>query len=211
MEGVKMLSEGIDPVTIERAATSKGFPAPPLAMVDEVSLTLPQKIAAEAGAAATGSGDRAGFASPAMSVIDTMVDRLGRRGKAAGAGFYDYPVGESKRLWPGLWEHFVDPDRNPVDDATFKDLQERFTFIMALETIRCVEEGVLRSTADANIGSIFGIGFPPLYGGALQYANGYEGGVAGFASRARELAAAYGDRFAPPALLAENAATGDRF
>ena len=212
MEGVQMLSEGIDPVTIERAATSKGFPAPPLAMVDEVSLTLPQKIAAEArsDAAATEAG-QAGFASPAMSVIDRMVDELGRKGKAAGAGFYDYPAGESKRLWPGLWDHFVKADRNPVDEVTFADLQERFTFIMSLETIKCLAEGVLRSTADANIGSIFGIGFPPLYGGALQYVNGYEGGVAGFAARARELAAAYGDRFAPPPLLEQKAAADERF
>jgi 3-hydroxyacyl-CoA dehydrogenase/enoyl-CoA hydratase/3-hydroxybutyryl-CoA epimerase len=213
MEGVQMLRDGIDPVTIERAATSHGFPAPPLAMIDEVSLTLPQRIAAEAagGTRTGGGGDPAGFASPAMSVIDRMVDELGRPGKAAGAGFYDYPPGEPKRLWPGLWEQFVDGDRNPVDDATFADLQERFTFIMSLETIRCVEEGVLRSTAEANIGSILGIGFPPLYGGALQHVNGYEGGVAGFAARARELAATYGQRFAPPSLLESKAAAGERF
>jgi 3-hydroxyacyl-CoA dehydrogenase/enoyl-CoA hydratase/3-hydroxybutyryl-CoA epimerase len=224
MEAVQMLTEGIDPVTIERAATSKGFPAPPLAMIDEVTLTLPQKIAAEARAAGPAdadvpadapagapAGDRAGFASPAMAVIDRMVDNFGRRGKAAGAGFYDYPADTSKRLWPGLWEHFVDASRNPVDDATFADLQERFTFIMALETIRCVEEGVLRSTPEANIGSILGIGFPPLYGGALQYANGYEGGVAGFAVRARDLAATYGARFTPPRLLEAKAASGERF
>jgi 3-hydroxyacyl-CoA dehydrogenase / enoyl-CoA hydratase / 3-hydroxybutyryl-CoA epimerase len=214
MEAVQMLSDGIDPVTIERAATSKGFPAPPLAMIDEVTLTLPQKIAAEAqtaDTAATDGGDRAGFASPAMSVIDRMVDDFGRKGKAAGEGFYDYPAGAAKRLWPGLWEHFADAGRNPVDDATFADLQERFTFIMALETIRCVEEGVLRSTPEANIGSILGIGFPPLYGGALQYVNGYEGGVAGFAARARDLAATYGARFTPPPLLESKAAGGERF
>jgi 3-hydroxyacyl-CoA dehydrogenase/enoyl-CoA hydratase/3-hydroxybutyryl-CoA epimerase len=218
MEAVQMLSDGIDPVTIERAATSKGFPAPPLAMIDEVTLTLPQRIAAEARVAATtatgdghGGGDRAGFASPAMSVINRMVDDFDRQGKAAGAGFYDYPAGGSKRLWPGLWEHFVAADRNPVDVSTFADLQERFTFIMALETIRCVEEGVLRSTPEANIGSMLGIGFPPLYGGALQYVNGFEGGVAGFAARARDLAAAYGARFTPPPLLESKAASGDRF
>ncbi len=217
MEGVQMLSEGVDPVTIERAATSAGFPAPPLAMVDEVTLTLPQKIAAAARAAAEDgpggmdAGDRAGFASPAMTVIDRMVDEFGRRGKAAGAGFYDYPEGGSKRLWTGLWEHFVDSSRNPVDDDEFADLQERLTFIMSLETIRCVDEGVLRSTADANIGSIFGIGFPPIYGGALQHVNGYAGGAAGFAARSRELAAAYGDRFLPPPLLVRKAETGERF
>ncbi|MEP6664822.1 MAG: 3-hydroxyacyl-CoA dehydrogenase family protein, partial [Nocardioidaceae bacterium] len=250
LEGVAMLGEGINPVTIERAATQMGFPAPPLAMVDEVSLVLPQKIAAEAQQAAEGAGAGA-FASPAMKVVDRMVDEFGRQGKAAGAGFYDYPADGPKRLWPGLWEHFVEDEDgrsvededgrsvededgrsvedevgrsvedevgrsvmqecNPVDDVTFHDLQERFTFVMSLETIKCVEEGVLRSTQDANIGSIFGIGFPPLFGGALTYVNNYEGGVAGFTARARELAAAYGDRFSPPALLVQKAAANDRF
>ena len=210
LEGVAMLGEGIDPVTIERAATQMGFPAPPLAMVDEVSLVLPRKIAAEAAKAAEAAGAGA-FASPAMTVVDRMVDEFGRLGKAAGAGFYDYPADGGKRLWPGLWDTFVDASKNPVSDEVFHDLQERFTFVMALETVRCVEEGVLRSTADANIGSIFGIGFPPLYGGALQYVNGYAGGVQGFLDRARALAAAYGPQFEPPALLVQKAAAGERF
>ena len=143
-----MLGEGIDPVTIERAATQMGFPAPPLAMVDEVSLVLPQKIAAEAAKAAEAAGAGA-FASPAMKVVDRMVDEFDRKGKAAGAGFYDYPAGDGKTkktLWPGLWDHFVDPAKNPVSDEVFHDLQERFTFVMSLETIKCVDEGVLRST-----------------------------------------------------------------
>ncbi len=219
LEGVAMLGEGIDPVTIERAATQMGFPAPPLAMVDEVSLVLPQKIAAEAAKAAEAAGAGA-FASPAMKVVDRMVDEFDRKGKAAGAGFYDYPAGDGKAkktLWPGLWDHFVDPAKNPVSDEVFHDLQERFTFVMSLETIKCVDEGVLRSTRDANIGSIFGIGFPPLFGGALQYVNNYQGrdgtenGVPGFLARARELAAAYGPQFEPPALLVQKAEAGERF
>jgi 3-hydroxyacyl-CoA dehydrogenase/enoyl-CoA hydratase/3-hydroxybutyryl-CoA epimerase len=90
-------------------------------------------------------------------------------------------------------------------------MQERLTFSMSIETVRCVAEGVLGSVPDANIGSIFGIGFPPCFGGALQHINGYEGGPAGFVARARELAAAYGDRFEPPALLVEKAEAGERF
>jgi len=188
-------------------------------MVDEVSLVLPQKIVAEAAKAAEAAGAGA-FASPAMKVVDRMVDEFDRKGKAAGAGFYDYPAGDGKTkktLWPGLWDHFVDPARNPVSDEVFHDLQERFTFVMSLETIKCVDEGVLRSTRDANIGSIFGIGFPPLFGGALQYVNNYQGrdgtenGVPGFLARARELAAAYGPQFEPPALLVQKGEAGERF
>jgi 3-hydroxyacyl-CoA dehydrogenase/enoyl-CoA hydratase/3-hydroxybutyryl-CoA epimerase len=81
----------------------------------------------------------------------------------------------------------------------------------ALDTVRLLEEGVLTSVADANVGSLLGIGFPAWTGGVLQYVNGYEGGVAGFTARARELAAAYGDRFAPPALLVEKGERGEAF
>ncbi|WP_405058338.1 3-hydroxyacyl-CoA dehydrogenase NAD-binding domain-containing protein [Kribbella sp. NBC_01505] len=199
MEGAAMVGEGVDPVMIERAASLAGFPAPPLAMIDEVTLTLPQKIrdaARAAGGSAGAFDDHAG-----MAVTDRMVNEFDRRGKAAGAGFYDYPADGPKRLWPGLREHFTG-----TSDATVVDLQDRFTFIMSLETMRCLDEGVLRSVADANIGSIFGIGFPPLLGGALQAINSY--GVPEFVERATELAAKYGERFAPTESLIRLAADG---
>ncbi|HEY3005730.1 MAG TPA: 3-hydroxyacyl-CoA dehydrogenase NAD-binding domain-containing protein [Kribbellaceae bacterium] len=204
MEGIAMVAEGINPVTVERAATQFGFPAPPLAMTDEVTLTLPLKIrdaAKAAGESAGAFGDH-----PGMAVIEKLVE-LGRKGKAAGAGFYDYPADGPKHLWPGLWEHFV------RDDAAvpFEDLGERMAFAMSLETVKCMQEGVLRSVPDANIGSIFGIGFPPLYGGALQFINGYDGGLPGFVARARDLAASYGPRFDPPELLVKKAESGDTF
>ncbi|MET9272316.1 3-hydroxyacyl-CoA dehydrogenase NAD-binding domain-containing protein [Kribbella sp. NPDC003557] len=202
MEGAAMVAEGVDPVTIERAATLAGFPAPPLAMLDEVTLTLPQKIRDAARAA----GDSAGAFDdhPGMAVADRLVNEFGRKGKAAGAGFYDYPADGPKRLWPGLWEHFARPA-----DVPLVDLQERMLFAMALETVKCLDEGVLRSVPDANIGSIFGIGFPPLHGGALQYVNAY--GLSAFAERARELAATYGARFEPPARLVRMSAAGEMF
>ena len=202
MEGAAMVAEGIDPVTIERAATQAGFPAPPLAMLDEVTLTLPQKIRDAAKAA----GDSAGAFDdhPGMAVTDRLVNEFDRRGKAAGAGFYDYPADGPKRLWPGLWEHFAHDAEVPLID-----LQERMIFAMSLETVKCLDEGVLRSVADANIGSIFGIGFPPLHGGALQYVNAY--GLKAFVERSHALAASYGRRFEPPALLLRKAAAGEIF
>ena len=84
-------------------------------------------------------------------------------------------------------------------------------FVEALETVKCFDEGVLRTIPDANIGSIFGIGFPAWTGGVIQYINGYQGGVAGFVARARELAARYGDRFTPPASLVARAERGEPF
>ncbi|TCC06341.1 3-hydroxyacyl-CoA dehydrogenase NAD-binding domain-containing protein [Kribbella soli] len=202
MEGAAMVAEGVDPVMIERAATQAGFPAPPLAMLDEVTLTLPQKIRDDARAA----GDSAGAFDdhPGMAVTDRLVNEFDRRGKAAGVGFYDYPADGPKRLWPGLREHFA-----ADGDVPLVDLQERMLFAMSLETVKCLDEGVLRSVPDANIGSIFGIGFPPLHGGALQYVNAY--GLTAFADRARELATTYGARFEPPALLIRKAAAGEIF
>jgi 3-hydroxyacyl-CoA dehydrogenase/enoyl-CoA hydratase/3-hydroxybutyryl-CoA epimerase len=213
LEGAAMLGEGVNPASIEKAAGTTGFPAPPLAMIDEVTLTLPRKIAKAAKAAAE-SGGLSFTEHPGMAVVDRMVDEFDRTGKAAGAGFYDYPEGGSKQLWPGLWEHFVGAKSDPITGegpVSFRDMQERLTFIMSIETVRCLAEGVLRSVPDANIGSIFGVGFPPCFGGALQHINGYEGGVPGFVARARELAATYGARFEPPALLVEKAESGDRF
>ncbi|MEV8371690.1 3-hydroxyacyl-CoA dehydrogenase NAD-binding domain-containing protein [Kribbella sp. NPDC056861] len=205
MEGAAMIAEGVNPVTVERAATQMGFPAPSLAMIDEVTLTLPMKIrdAARAAGGSAGAFDE----HPGMAVAERLVTEFDRKGKAAGAGFYDYPADGPKHLWPGLWEHFVREDVA----VPLIDLQERMAFAMSLETVKCVEEGVLRSTADANIGSIFGIGFPPLHGGALQYINAYQGGLAGFVARTRELAQRYGARFEPPALLVSKAEAGGKF
>jgi 3-hydroxyacyl-CoA dehydrogenase/enoyl-CoA hydratase/3-hydroxybutyryl-CoA epimerase len=137
---------------------------------------------------------------------------LGRPGKLKGAGFYEYDEsGKRQRLWPGLAEEFP-TTRTDVD---FRALQDRFLFIEALETVRCFDEGVVSSTAEANIGSIFGIGYPANTGGAAQFINGYEGpagtGTRAFVARARELASAYGDRFEPPASLVAKAATGRPF
>ncbi len=94
---------------------------------------------------------------------------------------------------------------------SLKDLEERMLFAEALETVKCLDEGVIESVADANIGSIFGIGFPGWTGGVLQYINGYEGGLPGFVARARELASTYGERFEPPASLVEKAERGESY
>jgi len=205
-EAAALVAEGVDPQTIERAATLAGFPAPPLAMLDEVSLTLTQHIRKATQEAAARAGATLPE-HPAEAVIDRMVGEFGRKGKAAGAGFYEYPADGKKFLWPGLREHFA----KPGVDVPLRDIQERYLFNMALETARCFEEGVIESSAAANIGSIMGIGFPPLYGGTVQYMVGYEGGLAGFVARARELAAAYGERFEPPASLVQKAESGSAF
>ncbi|MFE8072052.1 3-hydroxyacyl-CoA dehydrogenase NAD-binding domain-containing protein [Marinobacteraceae bacterium S3BR75-40.1] len=199
-EGVALLGEGFHPASIENAAQLAGMPVGPLALCDEVSLGLITHIRDQSRKDVEAAGGTWN-PHPAEKIIDDMATRHERMGKAAGAGFYDYPKGGKKHLWPGLEEHYVDPDK--ARNADLQTLKDRMLFIQAIETVRCLEEGVLREVRDANIGSIFGIGFAAWSGGALQFINQY--GVKAFTERARQLAGAYGDRFAPPALLEEKA------
>jgi 3-hydroxyacyl-CoA dehydrogenase/enoyl-CoA hydratase/3-hydroxybutyryl-CoA epimerase len=205
-EGVAMVGEGLDPVSVEQAAAQAGYPAKVLSLLDELTLTLPRKIRNEARRAVEESGG-SWAPHPGDVVMDRMLDEFDRPGRSGGAGFYEYQDGRRTRLWPGLREHFTRPDAR----IPFEDMKERMLFAEALDSVRCLEEGVLTSVADANVGSVLGIGFPAWTGGVLQYVNGYPGGVAGFTARARELAAAYGERFTPPALLEAMAERGETF
>ena len=127
-----------------------------------------------------------------------------RPGKAAGAGFYEYPQGGTKYLWPELTNLF--PQQTPLEQ---QEMIDRMLIVQALDTVRCLEEGVLRSVADANIGSIFGWGFSPFNGGTLQYINGV--GLKKVIEKAKVLEAKYGERFAVPKLLQDKADKGELF
>ncbi|MBP1161111.1 MULTISPECIES: 3-hydroxyacyl-CoA dehydrogenase NAD-binding domain-containing protein [unclassified Rhodococcus (in: high G+C Gram-positive bacteria)] len=195
-EAIGMVAEGIEPATIEQAGMQAGYPAAPLQLSDELNLTLMQKIRAESKAAALAEGKELP-ADPAGDVINFLVEGNDRKGRLGGAGFYDYVDGKRTGLWSGLREQF----NSGSNQAPIQDLIERMLFIEAIETQKCFDEGVLMTSADANIGSIMGIGFPAWTGGVHQYVLGYEGGKAGFVKRAEELAAKYGERFTPPASL----------
>ncbi|MFJ3485816.1 3-hydroxyacyl-CoA dehydrogenase NAD-binding domain-containing protein [Pseudomonas sp. NPDC090202] len=203
-EGIAMLGEGISAVMIETEARKAGMPVGPLAVSDEVSLSLMSHIREQARKDLAAEGKTLAE-HPATALIDLLLNEYKRAGKAAGGGFYDYPEGEPKRLWPQLKSRFEKPDAQ----IAAQDIRDRLLFIQAIETVRCVEEGVLRSSADANIGSIFGIGFPAWTGGALQFINQY--GLKDFIARAHDLAEHYGERFEPPALLLDKALNGKLF
>lgn len=207
MEGLAMLSEGVHPMSVERAATQAGYPVGTLQLSDELNMELMAKINK-----ATADAEGAAYVPLAgTKVVDTMIER-GRPGRLRGAGFYDYDEnGNRGDLWKGLAEVFP-PNAEPAD---IEDLKDRYLFIETLETAKCFEEGVIESAAAANIGSIMGIGFPALTGGAAQFITGYEGkggkGITGYVARANELAAKYGDRFKPTARLVEMAEKGESF
>ncbi|WP_281376527.1 3-hydroxyacyl-CoA dehydrogenase NAD-binding domain-containing protein [Actinomycetospora corticicola] len=207
-EAIAMLGEGASPAAIEQAGSQAGYPAPPLQLMDELTLTLPQKIRQETRKgveAAGGVWDE----HPSEPIVDRMVE-LGRKGRSSGAGFYEYDeAGKRTRLWTGLQDEFH--GATDSDGLPFEDMKERMLFAEALETVKCFDEGVLHTVADANIGSIMGIGFPAWTGGVAQYIDGYPGGLPGFVERARILAKGYGDRFTPPASLVEKAEKGQNF
>jgi 3-hydroxyacyl-CoA dehydrogenase/enoyl-CoA hydratase/3-hydroxybutyryl-CoA epimerase len=191
-EALAMLGEGVEPASIEQAGSQAGYPAPPLQLSDELNLELMHKIAV---ATRKGVEDAGGKyeAHPAEAVVEKMIE-LNRPSRLKGAGFYEYVDGKRTQLWPGLRETF----KSGTSQPPLQDMIDRMLFAEALETQKCLDEGVLTSTADANIGSIMGIGFPPWTGGSAQYIVGYPGGKAGFVARAKELAAKYGERFTPP-------------
>ncbi|WP_370654962.1 3-hydroxyacyl-CoA dehydrogenase family protein [Prescottella sp. R16] len=191
-----MVAEGIEPATIEQAGMQAGYPAAPLQLSDELNLTLMQKIRAESKAAALAEGKELP-ADPAGDVINYLVEGNDRKGRLGGAGFYDYTDGKRTGLWQGLRDHFKSGSATPP----IQDLIDRMLFIEAIETVKCFDEGVITSSADANIGSIMGIGYPAWTGGVSQFITGYPGGKDGFVARAEELAAKYGERFTPPASL----------
>ncbi|EME17648.1 3-hydroxyacyl-CoA dehydrogenase [Rhodococcus triatomae BKS 15-14] len=198
-EAIAMLGEGIEPATIEQAGSQAGYPAPPLQLTDELNMKLMQKIAKETAEAAERGDTKLGTERhPALDVIDYMVAE-GRPGRLEKAGFYEYDEdGKRLAIWQGVRDHFKTV---ATLDVPLQDLIDRMLFAEAIETQKCFDEGVLESTADANIGSIFGIGFPAWTGGVHQFIVGYPGGQAAFVARAEELAAKYGKRFTPPTSL----------
>ncbi len=206
-EAIAMLGEGIAAPSIEQAGLQAGYPAAPLQLADELNLTLMSKIQKETKAGLEAeSGVQKYQDHAAYGILDRMIEEFGRKGKLGGSGFYNYADGHRDGLWGGLKENF-----GGTSEIPFEDMKERMLFAESLETVRCLDEGVLRSAADANIGSILGIGFPAWTGGVLQYMNGYDGGLAGFVARSRELAAKYGEHFLPPASLVAKAEKGEQY
>jgi 3-hydroxyacyl-CoA dehydrogenase/enoyl-CoA hydratase/3-hydroxybutyryl-CoA epimerase len=197
-EGALMLQEGVPAAMIENVAKRVGMPVGPLAVTDEVALTLALHVM-----------DEAPSPSPeeklVYSVYKAMARELGREGKKVGKGFYEYPAGDKKFLWPGLKELFKE-DINAVDAET---VGKRLLHIMALESYRCLEENVLRSPKDGDLGSMLGLGFPPYTGGVFSYIDFV--GAEQFVKECDTFTAKFGSRFAVPDSLRKMAEKGEKF
>jgi len=202
MEGIAMLKEGVHPRSIEVAGLQAGMPMPPLALQDEVSLSLSMHVHEQTKKDLAAEG-KSLPEHPGTGVIRQLVE-IGRIGKKAGKGFYDWGE-DGKSLWPELTKLYPSAAQQPAQ----REMIDRLMFAQANEAARCYDEGVLRSVGDANVGSIFGWGFAPFHGGALQFINAM--GAKAFVARARELAAKYGPRFEPAPGLVKMAENGGRF
>ena len=198
MEGAAMLGEGIPAAAIENAGLQCGMPVGPLAVLDETALTLSLHVMEQTRADFAAEGKEY-IATPGELVVEKMVRAHNRPGRAGGAGFYEYPQekGSKKYLWPELKNLFEKPNT----EWTIADLKDRLLYRQAVETARCLAENVLTTVHDANIGSIFGIGFPAWTGGAMQFIYGM--GIEAFEERAAQLAAKYGNGFALDAKIKE--------
>jgi 3-hydroxyacyl-CoA dehydrogenase/enoyl-CoA hydratase/3-hydroxybutyryl-CoA epimerase len=192
-EGCQLLVDGLAPSAIERAAWLAGMPVGPLQVFDEVSLILGQKVRKTHKALDERLGVDSQFGhhnTATVEVTDPMIE-MGRGGRQYGGGFYDYDADGTRRLWDGLAQFARGNAEIPMEDAI-----DRILYRQAIETLRCLDEGVLNTEVEANLGGIFAIGFPHHTGGAIQFIRGE--GVETFAARARELAEKYGERFAVP-------------
>jgi 3-hydroxyacyl-CoA dehydrogenase/enoyl-CoA hydratase/3-hydroxybutyryl-CoA epimerase len=197
-EGAAMLSEGVAPARIENAAKSAGFPVGPLALLDEVTIDLPIRIVE------TSRDEEGGDYAPAVGLPAMYKMRdLGRTSRKSGAGFYEYPADGKKRLWGGLSEAFPPKIEQPEQD----ELKKRMLFSQAIETARCLEERVLETPQDADLGAVYGWGFPAWTGGTISYIDTI--GLKQFVREADRLAQDYGPRFAPSPWLRAMAENGD--
>jgi 3-hydroxyacyl-CoA dehydrogenase/enoyl-CoA hydratase/3-hydroxybutyryl-CoA epimerase len=202
-EGHIMLTEGVSAAMVENVGRMAGMPVGPLSLNDEVAVDLAWKIL-QATKADLGEG---AIDERQEALLEEMVVKRGRLGRKNGKGFYDYPASAPKRLWPGLVEVVGEP--RPGETFNVDELKSRFLAIQALETARCVEEGVITDMRDADVGGILGFGFAPFTGGPLSYIDGM--GAKSFAALCERFAGRYGPRFAPSALLGEMAKKNETF
>ncbi len=198
-ESMLLVTEGVKPALIENAAKALGMPVGPLALCDETSQELGLRIAT-ATAKETGV-DPSG--EPVYQLLKTFVERLGRKGRKSGGGFYDYPEGGKKHLWQGLSEHYPLAEEQP----SLEEVKERLLYAQLIPAAECYADGIVSDPQSADLGAIFGWGFAPWTGGPMSHIDTI--GVETFVRKAESLAQKYGSRFNPPEKFRDMAKTGE--
>ena len=191
LEGISMLKEGYPPALIENSGRQLGLPNGPLELADAMGLRLVLKYEEQA-AMHYGSNY---VQHPSVSVLKTMIEELERTGRSKKAGFYEYDQEGNKILWKGLSEHWT-PRKTSYDR---KRLNERLLFAQVIEALWCMQEDVITSAAAANLGSVYGWGFPKETGGVIRFVQNY--GIDNFIVQAKVYHQDYGQRFRLPKVL----------
>ena len=192
MEGMALLNEGCSPSSIESIGKKAGFPVGPLTVLDEIGLKVAYKIRSDNKKSlnkrmmdsCNGAWD---------NVLDKMINEFKRFGRSNRKGFYNYPENSKKQLWEGFDKYFkiVKPK------VPEQEIIDRLLFSQIIEALHCYEEGVLNSISEANIGSIYGWGFPAP--GIFEFINEY--GIKNFVRRSQFLSTSYGKYFDLPPTL----------
>ncbi|MEM6344098.1 MAG: 3-hydroxyacyl-CoA dehydrogenase NAD-binding domain-containing protein [Bacteroidota bacterium] len=196
-EGMFLLEEGVPPAMIENIAKLKGMPVGPLAVHDEVTLTLSLHVFES-----DPNPDKPAYQTRSYNMTKELVHTHKRTGKKDGAGFYDYPQGGKKKLWPQLKEIY----NSDVDTLDKETIAKRIMHRQALESYRCLDEGVLNSVTDGDIGSVLAWGFPIYTGGSLSYIDFV--GMDQFVADCDDFATRFGERFTVPDSLRALAKAG---
>lgn len=199
-EGARLVHEGLHPIKIDNLGKAIGMPVGPLTITDETSQQLQYKANATWEEMGLDMGDR----SLTMEIVNLMVEEHDRGGRHHGGGYYDWNE-SGKTVWPVILERYYKSEVTLPD----QDVKDRLLFRQVIESLKCLEEGVLRTVVDGNIGSVMGIGAPMWTGGFIQFVNTY--GIQRFSDRCAELEASYGERFKAPAIVAAKLAAGEMF
>lgn len=202
-EGARLVHEGLHPYQIDNMGKAVGMPVGPLTVNDETSMELGRKVMETWES--MGIKDKWGEQEVIRELLDFFIVQNGRGGRHHGGGYYEYPNGQRGEIWQGVVDKYYQADVSLPE----QDMQDRLLFRPVIETLKCLETGVLRSVADGNIGSIFGIGAPAHTGGYIQFVNTY--GLDNFIARCDELSKQYGDRFNCPQIVKDKAAAGELF
>ncbi len=199
-EAMRMVAEGVSPALVENAAKALGMPIGPLALTDETSQELGLSIV-RAEEKETGVDKSA---DPAYGLLVKFVEQLGRKGRKSGGGFYEYPEGGKKFLWPGMAEHFPPADEQP----SLGEAKDRLLYAQLIPAAQCYVDGIVHDPESADLGAIFGWGFAPWTGGPMSYIDTV--GADAFVRQADSLAEKFGSRFNPPDMFRDMAKSGDK-
>lgn len=198
-EAAFLLQEGASVDAIDKAIVKWGFPVGPLLLTDEVGIDVGAHISVIHTDA---FGDR--MAGPPMMEGLVEDDRKGRKN---GRGFYSYKDDERGDVDETVYEALGLPKEHSTVPRT--EIQDRIILAFINEAARCLEEGILRSARDGDIGAVFGLGYPPFRGGPFWTIDTMGADVV--VAKLDELADKHGPRFAPTQILRDHAESGEKF